>query len=862
MGLASPYTPILGAFFNCSGNEYLELISDEIINMTSHTQVQITFDLVILNEWQNGNFSMCIHEDNGTVLASNNQTFSFTNDSSCSGANPRIFSQSFTINHTSADLTLKFAAQLSSYQYTQSMVIQNLEVYLIDNCDPSCLSCTSTTPSICTNCPFNSTIDSSTSHCVCPDGWYMNTSDYAHCEECDISCEICTGPSNCTICVSELGSDVGSNGTCIPYSSYIFFNICLNLFVLDVVSNPLEFPNSQVMSNASLLQNWTISENTTFVFGVSRCGSSFLVGGDNNFGTNSSLSRTFNNLLPHYFIVLSFDLYLIGLWTKAFFLYVDSNAVINLTHQFITNPYTILCGINSQTDVFRFDLNHSHTASNLSLIFNSSLTLNSTEASWGINNFILSFYLCDLSCATCSGNGSDSCESCYGNATISNGVCTCNLGYYQYIFTEPCTQYPCSECLPCLFECQTCSDANECLICNNGYYLSNDGENCTSCSLGCDNCTDENTCFNCFSGYFLNLINQECVTICPNTTIIVNNTTCDICSNGTFIFNNTCYSECPGNLFKNDSTCVTQCPIYTDSDEKTCISTCPDDKFLFYDNCSFECPPSLIGSNRTCVEQCPDSQIVVNQTCVCHTGDYTLNNTLCVSACPQYYYSSINNTCLSCYSNCLTCNGPNPNECLSCPSGEYLNYDFTCISACPSYYFENSNLNTCVKCQINCKICQNEDNCSLCSPNYILINNVCKRNIEMYAEIITVINPYSFKIRSTSNWEFFITNYQNIIQNISIDLLVNNRDYTFVLNPNQTLYYDIDLFLTYDQTFQNNDKNLNIWLNGDDSSSDPSNNFYINQNLSCALEGIAIICSDDQYFSTSSPLTLIFYITF
>ena len=593
-------TPYLSTFFQCSGNEYLELISDQIINMPSHNQVQISFDLLTLNEWQNGNFSMYIHQDDGTVLASDNKTFSFNNDSSCSGANPRIFSLSFTINHTSTDLNLKFAAQLSSYQSTQSMVIQNLEVYIIQNCD--------------------------------------------------------------------------------------------------------------------------------------------------------------------------------------------------------------------------------------------------------------------VSCATYSWN--DSCESCYGNATISNGVCTCNLGYYQYIFPGPSTQFPCSECLPCLFECQTCSNSNECLICNNGFYLSNDSENCTSCSLGCDNCADENTCFNCFSGYFLNLINQECVTICPNNTIIVNSSTCVMCSNETFIFNNTCYSECPGNLFKNDSTCVTQCPIYTDSDEKTCISTCPDDKFLFYDNCSFECPPSLIGSNRTCVEQCPDGQIIVNRTCVCPTDAYTLNNTLCVSACPQYYYSSINNTCLSCYSNCLTCNGPNPNECLSCPSGEYLNYDFTCISACPSYYFENSNLNTCVKCQINCKICQNEDNCSLCSPNYILINNVCKRNIEMYAEIITVINPYSFKIRSTSNWEFFITNYQNIIQNISIDLLVNNRDYTFVLNPNQTLYYDIDLFLTYDQTFQNNDKNLNIWLNGDDSSSDPSNNFYINQNLSCALEGIAIICSDDQYFSTSSPLTLIFYITF
>jgi hypothetical protein len=122
----------------------------------------------------------------------------------------------------------------------------------------------------------------------------------------------------------------------------------------------------------------------------------------------------------------------------------------------------------------------------------------------------------------------------------------------------------------------------------------------------------------------------------------------------------------------------------------------------------------------------------------------------------------------------------------------------------------------------------------------------------MYAQIIPVINPYSFIIRSTNNWEFFITNYQNIIQNISIDLLENNTDYTLVLNPNQTIYYDIDLFITYERAFPANEKYLRIYLNGNDSISDPLTDFYINQNLSCALEEVSIICSDDQYFSTST----------
>jgi len=225
-------TTVFSLFFQCSG-AYLELIQFNFSGLNPHTSIEVNFDLLTLNDWQNDNFTLYVDNDcndNFTLYVDdvyNNQSLNFTFDnesycntnSSTSNETGRLYNFHQTIPHNQSTLNLRFRAEFNSYMFSQSMVIQNFELYLNSDCDSSCLTCDGQNE--CT-CPFNSTLNTSTNICVCPKGWYMST-DYAHCVECDILCEDCNGPSNCTSCFSNLGTLSNDNVTCIPISSFLLF---------------------------------------------------------------------------------------------------------------------------------------------------------------------------------------------------------------------------------------------------------------------------------------------------------------------------------------------------------------------------------------------------------------------------------------------------------------------------------------------------------------------------------------------------------------------------------------------------------------------------------------------------------------
>ena len=63
------------------------------------------------------------------------------------------------------------------------------------------------------------------------------------------------------------------------------------------------------------------------------------------------------------------------------------------------------------------------------------------------------------------------------------------------------------------------------------------------------------------------------------------------------------------------------------------------------------------------------------------------------------HWWAINNILITpintCATHCLTCNGPNANDCLSCDASTFLHIDGTCITNCPSGYYGDTSTRTC-----------------------------------------------------------------------------------------------------------------------------------------------------------------------
>ncbi|KAM3143284.1 hypothetical protein pb186bvf_004616 [Paramecium bursaria] len=85
-----------------------------------------------------------------------------------------------------------------------------------------------------------------------------------------------------------------------------------------------------------------------------------------------------------------------------------------------------------------------------------------------------------------------------------------------------------------------------------------------------------------------------------------------------------------------------------------------------------------------------------------------------------------------CHQSCLTCDGPNINDCLSCPSGPLLQgtctctlgfaHQHECVSACPQFY-QNQNG--------QCVLEYNK--CSQCANNYYNVNGICYQQCPSHA---------------------------------------------------------------------------------------------------------------------------------
>ncbi|EWS76513.1 H-type lectin domain protein (macronuclear) [Tetrahymena thermophila SB210] len=332
-------------------------------------------------------------------------------------------------------------------------------------------------------------------------------------------------------------------------------------------------------------------------------------------------------------------------------------------------------------------------------------------------------YSCDSTCLTCSGTLSTNCLSCsqsFPYFVTSTNQCLSSPQsnfYCQQNTTTPTYQFTCQTCDQ---NCQTCFGP-----------LSN---NCQSCPPNLP---------------FFNTQTNECLLQAPATGYYCQNST-----GTTQTYQQNCYPcdpscfQCSGPLSTNCLSCATSFPFYNLS-TNSCLASAPNQGYFcqqsqntslpYQQNCSpcdstcLTCSGSLQNNCISCTSQFPYFNIQTN-SCLSNipsSGFYCIQN----QTNPTYQFN-----CNNCHVNCLSCTGPQSNNCLSCyPYLLFFNTKSNeCLVQAPAsgYYCQSSSSASpwyqqdCYPCDQSCLQCSGplSTNCLSCTtifPFYNLSNNSC-----------------------------------------------------------------------------------------------------------------------------------------
>ena len=343
--------------------------------------------------------------------------------------------------------------------------------------------------------------------------------------------------------------------------------------------------------------------------------------------------------------------------------------------------------------------------------------------------------LCDKACLTCDGTQANNCLSCNPSSPtniylyLAQKMCVANCPGTTYNDNNVCRNCDptCSTCSGgTLTDCLTCDTNSP----TNGKYhqslkkcvatcpvgTTDDGGICRdSCHASCQTCSGaaSNQCLSCnpLNGPHSKLLDADktCISACPSNTYDDTNV-CKVC-------HGTCLT-CDGPLETNCLTCDT-------------LSLTNGKYNLSQKKCQASCPSVTYNDNnicRDCHANCLTcSGGALNQCLTCNTASTPhrkFSQNQCIASCPSNTFDN-SNICEDCHTTCLTCNGPNNNNCLSCDTGNVLNGKFhfvdkTCIQTCPSNTFDNSNI--CEDCHTPCLTCNgpNNNNCLSCDTGNAL----------------------------------------------------------------------------------------------------------------------------------------------
>lgn len=208
-------------------------------------------------------------------------------------------------------------------------------------------------------------------------------------------------------------------------------------------------------------------------------------------------------------------------------------------------------------------------------------------------------------------------------------------------------------CQPCYYRCLSCQDASEnCVSCNQEFYLDVMSGTCLSCMKGCRTCSNSTDCLLCNDGFFINA-----------------NGTCEVCAVGAATCTISITSHCQSTYYMLAGICA-RC--LTNCSSCTGPTTCD------------ECLQGFYLANSTTCTACGALCISCNSSSSCQSckvGYAPVNGSNGCSACSgvgNVIYSVASATCITCPSNCESCDSQ---ICYYCSAGFYLSNDSTtCIS--------------------------------------------------------------------------------------------------------------------------------------------------------------------------------------
>ena len=241
------------------------------------------------------------------------------------------------------------------------------------------------------------------------------------------------------------------------------------------------------------------------------------------------------------------------------------------------------------------------------------------------------------------------CIGCDDYCSNDTGCMSECLGRYYRKYNKSLNGY---ECVPCPESCKSCSNANQCTICETGKWGNACQYNCSGCNASCnihDGCTSV-----CLSGYYGIVINGgiHCK-ICPDNCVSCrDNETCEECRSGLYLPDDTNCIVCPDKCLGND--CITHKGICTNGclngwTGHQCNQECPAGCLLCEQFNSSYCSSCKIGFyGNSCENICSVHCKQNNGHNVCHRFDGS-----CIKGCETGYWGqNCSRPCgLGCYGN-------------------------------------------------------------------------------------------------------------------------------------------------------------------------------------------------------------------
>ena len=150
---------------------------------------------------------------------------------------------------------------------------------------------------------------------------------------------------------------------------------------------------------------------------------------------------------------------------------------------------------------------------------------------------------------------------------------------------------------------------------------------------------------------------------------------------------------------------------------------------------SCTCPPGNFVTTTplleclSCDTNCATCQNLSTQCLTCKvTEPFLMADNTCSAICPPPKVVVNTNQCLDCQSPCLTCQ-TTPSTCLTCIPG-YFKEGTSCLQICPSGKFGDSQTQTCEACNIKCSNCiGDKDTCTGCTSEFREVSQgkcICK----------------------------------------------------------------------------------------------------------------------------------------